>query len=85
MGKRFDFGTARKLCETLVKTASVLESETNKVQDSFTALGETFKDKGYTEFRIELNEADRTIASIVADIIELQKSIAEYAGRLSEI
>lgn len=85
MGNKFDLEAAQKLSEILIKTANTMEAESSKVQDNFTALGETFKDKGYSEFQSELNAADRTMASIVADIRELNRSILDYKNQMSEL
>ena len=85
MGNKFDLEAAQKLSEILIKTANTMEAESSKVQDNFTALGETFKDKGYIEFQSELNAADRTMANIIADIRELNRSIIDYKNQMSEL
>lgn len=85
MNKKFDFEVAQKLSETLVKTADAMELETEKIEYSFIELGETFKDKAYTEFRGELNAANKTVDDIVQDIRELNISILDYSNALRDV
>ena len=85
MGNKFDLEAAQKLSETLIKTADTMEAESSKVRDNFTALGDSFKDKGYSEFQSELNAADRTMTSIISDIRELNRSILDYKNQMSEL
>lgn len=85
MGKKFDLPTAQKFSETLVKTADTMETESTKVQDSFAALGESFKDKGYSEFQSELNAADRTIENIVSDIRDLNRLMLDYTNKMGDL
>lgn len=85
MGNKFDIPAAEKLSESLLKTADIMESETEKIQDEFKLLGDTFKDKAYSEFQSELNVADRTMLSVISDIRELQHSIADYKNQMSEL
>lgn len=85
MGNRFDLTAAQQLSETLLKTADTMESETEKIQNDFKLLGDTFKDKAYNEFQSELNAADRSISSIISDIRELQRSIVDYTNQMSDL
>lgn len=85
MGYKFDLESAQKLSDVLTKTADTMEAESVNVQDGFAALGDSFKDKGYSEFQSELNSADRTMASIIADIRELNRSIIDYKNQMSEL
>lgn len=85
MGKKFDLPTAQKFSETLVKTADTMETETTKVQENFAVLGETFKDKGYSEFQSELNAADRTIENIVSDIRNLNRLMLDYTNKMGDL
>lgn len=85
MGKKFDLPTAQKFSETLVKTADTMETETTKVQENFAVLGETFKDKGYSEFQSELNAADKTIENIVSDIRNLNRLMLDYTNKMGDL
>lgn len=85
MGNRFDLTAAQQLSEALLKTADTMELETEKIQDNFKVLGDTFKDKAYSEFQSELNAADKTMSSIISDIRELQRSIVDYKNQMSDL
>lgn len=85
MGNRFDLTAAQQLSEALLKTADTMELETEKIQDNFKVLGDTFKDKAYNEFQSELNAADKTMSSIISDIRELQRSIVDYKNQMSDL
>lgn len=85
MGNRFDLEAAQNLSETLIKTADIMEVESSNIQDGFIVLGDSFRDKCYGEFQSELNAADRTMTSIIADIRELNRSLLEYANQMSEL
>lgn len=85
MGKKFDLPTAQKFSETLVKTADTMETETTKVQENFAVLGETFKDKGYSEFQSELYAADKTIENIVSDIRNLNRLMLDYTNKMGDL
>lgn len=85
MRNKFDFDVAEDLCETLIVVADTMESENQKVQDNFTALHETFRDKAYEEFQGEFNAADRTMAQIIADLREMHKALCDYKIRLKVI
>ena len=85
MGKKFDLEVAQKFSESLVNAADLMEDESERVQDDFKLLGETFKDKNYSEFQSELNAADRTMISIIADIRELNRSLLDYTNQMREL
>ena len=85
MGNKFDFGTANDLCELLMTAAETMESENQKIQNSFTVLHETFKDCAYDEFQADFNAADRTMAKIIADLREMHKALSDYKTRMTEI
>lgn len=84
MGNKFDFDVAEQLCETLSTVADTMETENQKVQDSFTALHESFRDKAYEEFKSDFNAADRTMARIISDLREMHKTLNEYKIRLRD-
>lgn len=62
-----------------------MQAESAKIQDNFKSLGESFKDKAYTEFQGELNAADRSMTAIINDIRELNRSIIDYKNQMSEL
>ena len=55
------------------------------MQENFAVLGETFKDKGYSEFQSELNAADRTIENIVSDIRNLNRLMLDYTNKMGDL
>lgn len=85
MAKKFDIEVAEKLSTTLYNTADKMESETQNIQDKFKVLGETFKDRAYSEFQGELNAADKTMAAIISDMRALSRAVAEYKNKMNDL
>lgn len=81
---RFDFDTAQKLGMLLLRTADTMEAENQKMRHNFQALGETWKDTRYEEFRDLFHSADVTIERAVMCLQDLNRALQEYAQRLHD-
>ncbi len=79
---RFDFDAAQKLGNLLLRTADTMESENQKMQHNFEALGESWKDDRYEYFRDLLHSADVTVERAVMCLTDLNRAMQEYTQRL---
>lgn len=85
MGNRLNLDSAQKFSENLIKTAEIMETETENINSGFKYLGDTFRDQNYNEFAGEINLASSSITKVIEDIRSLNRSFVEYVRQMGDL
>ncbi len=85
MGNRLNLDSAQKFSENLIKTAEIMETETENINSGFKYLGNTFRDQNYNEFAGEINLASSSINKVIEDIRSLNRSFVEYVRQMGDL
>ena len=85
MGNRLNLDSAQKFSENLIKTAEIMETETENINSGFKYLGDTFRDQNYNEFAGEINLASSSINKVIEDIRSLNRSFVEYVRQMGDL
>ncbi len=85
MGNRLNLDSAYKFSDTLMKTADIMETETENIDMGFKYLGDTFKDMAYNEFAGEMDLASASIKNVIEDMRSLNRSLLEYIRQMGDL
>lgn len=85
MANRLDLNSAQKFSETMMKTADIMETETENINSGFKYLGDTFRDQNYNEFAGEINLASASITKVIEDVRSLNRSFLTYVREMGDL
>lgn len=81
---RFSRDAAVSVVNAITQCSEVLSVENQKVQATFEALGETFKDSYYQEYKQAFDQGNTAVKNTRNSMTELSRALLKYAIELTE-
>lgn len=82
MNDKFDFRVAEQLVQAVEMAAAQIDIKNEQMKFRFTRLHEYFKDEGYDQFSVDMNEAGKSIDEIIQQLHDIANYIANYKQQL---
>lgn len=81
---RFSRDAAVSVVNAITQCSDILNNENQKIQQNFEALGDTFKDSYYQEYKQAFDRGNSAVRNTRTSMKELSRALLKYAIELTE-